>query len=118
MVDDGIVRRLCLAATFWDRMTGLFSRRLSNEVLLIAPCHSVHTFGMGYAIDIAFVGREGGVMESYENVPPWQLRKCPGAYAVLERKAVAKSDSSGSSGEDRVVGWFKKGDEIELCVTK
>lgn len=109
MVDGGIGQRLCLAATFWDRMTGLFSRRLSNEVLLIAPCHSVHTFGMGYAIDIAFVGREGRVMESYENVPPWQLRKCPGAYAVLERRA---------SGEDRVVGWFKKGDEIELCVTK
>ena len=57
-------------------------------------------------------------MESYENVSPWQLRKCPGAYAVLERKAVAKSDLSGSSGEDRVVGWFKKGDEIELCVRK
>jgi uncharacterized membrane protein (UPF0127 family) len=72
---------------------------------------------MGYAIDIAFVGREGRVMESYENVPPWQLRKCPGAYAVLERRASGE-DSSGSSGEDRVVGWFKKGDEIELCVTK
>lgn len=117
MVDDGIGQRLCLAATFWGRMTGLFSRRLSNEVLLIAPCHSVHTFGMGYAIDIAFVGREGRVMESYESVPPWQLRKCPGAYAVLERRASGE-DSSGSSGEDRVVGWFKKGDEIELCVTK
>ena len=71
----------------------------------------------GDAIDIAFVGREGRVMESYENVPPWQLRKCPGAYAVLERRASGE-DSSGSSGEDRVVGWFKKGDEIELCVTK
>lgn len=117
MVDREAVRRLCFAATFWDRLTGLLSRRSSDKILLIAPCHSIHTFGMGYAIDIAFVGREGKVLESYENVPPWRLRKCPGAYAVLERRASEK-DSSESSDEDRVVDWFKKGDEIELCVRK
>ena len=57
------------------------------------------------------------VLESYENVPPWRLKKCSGAYAVLERR-VSEIDLSESSGEDRVVGWFKKGDEVELCVRK
>lgn len=117
MADGRGTRRLCLAATFWDRLMGLFSRQSSDEILLIAPCRSVHTFGMGYAIDIAFISREGRVLESYENVPPWRLRKCSGAYAVLER-SVSEIDSSESSGEDRVVGWFKKGDEVELCVRK
>lgn len=117
MADGKGTRRLCLAATFWDRLMGLFSRRSSGGILLIAPCRSVHTFGMGYAIDIAFISREGRVLESYANVPPWRLRKCSGAYAVLERR-VSEKDSSESPGEDRVVGWFKKGDEVELCVRK
>lgn len=117
MADGRGTRRLCLAATFWDRLMGLFSHQSSDEILLIAPCRSVHTFGMGYAIDIAFIGREGRVLESYENVPPWRLKKCSGAYAVLERR-VSEIDLSESSGEDRVVGWFKKGDEVELCVRK
>ena len=117
MADGRGTRRLCLAATFRDRLMGLFSRRSSDGVLLIAPCHAVHTFGMGYAIDIAFISREGRVLESYANVLPWRLRKCSGTYAVLERRASGK-DSSESSGEDRVVVWFKKGDEVELCVRK
>ena len=57
------------------------------------------------------------MLESYKNVPPWRLKKHPGAYAVLERRALEK-DLSESSDEDRVVGWFEKGDEIELCVRK
>ncbi len=117
MVDGKGAQRLCFAAKFRDRLMGLFSRRSSAEILLIAPCHSVHTFGMGYAIDVAFVGREGRVLESYKNVPPWRLKKHPGAYAVLERRALEK-DLSESSDEDRAVGWFEKGDEIELCVRK
>lgn len=117
MADGKGTQRLCFAAKFRDRLTGLLSRRSSDEILLIAPCHSVHTFGMGYAIDVAFVGREGRVLESYENVPPWRLRKCAGAYAVLGRRALEK-DMSESSDEDRVVSWFEKGDEIELCVRK
>ena len=59
MVDGKGAQRLCFAAKFRDRLMGLFSRRSSDEILLIVPCHSVHTFGMGYAIDVAFVGREG-----------------------------------------------------------
>ena len=89
MADGKGTQRLCFAAKFRDRLTGLLSRRSSDEILLIAPCHSVHTFGMGYA----------------------------GAYAVLERRALEK-DMSESSDEDRVVSWFEKGDEIELCVRK
>lgn len=45
------------------------------------------------------------------------IEKHPGAYAVLERRAL-EEDLSESSDEDRVVSWFEKGDEIELCVRK
>lgn len=58
---------VCMAAGFLDRMIGLFSRRIDREVLIIVPCRSVHTFGMGSAIDIAFVEKGGRVLESYEN---------------------------------------------------
>ncbi len=50
MVDGKGAQRLCFAAKFRDRLMGLFSRRSSDEILLIAPCHSVHTFGMGRCV--------------------------------------------------------------------
>lgn len=77
---------VCMAAGFLDRMIGLFSRRIDREVLIIVPCRSVHTFGMGSAIDIAFVEKGGRVLESYENVPPWRMRRCKGLMQCLSEK--------------------------------
>lgn len=37
MVDGKGAQRLCFAAKFRDRLMGLFSRRSSDEILLIAP---------------------------------------------------------------------------------
>lgn len=88
MVDGKGAQRLCFAAKFRDRLMGLFSRRSSDEILLIVPCHSVHTFGMGYAIDVAFVGREGRVLESYKNVPPWRLKKTSWCLCGFRAKGV------------------------------
>ena len=36
-------------------------------------CGSVHTFGMRFAIDIAFLDREGRVLAVHENVRPGRM---------------------------------------------
>jgi uncharacterized membrane protein (UPF0127 family) len=55
--------------------------------LLIPRCSSVHTFGMRFAIDIAFLGPDGQVLRLERAVPPRRVLRCRGAVAVLERRA-------------------------------
>lgn len=117
MLKENDELRICVAASFHDRMVGLFSRRIDKEILVIAPCKSIHTFGMGSPIDVAFLEKSGKVLESYENVPPWRVRKCRRAYAVLERRSATGDSGSCSSGEG-FPAWFKKGDKVELCIKK
>lgn len=53
--------------------------------ILIAPCWSVHTFGMRVAIDLAFLDLAGVVVSSERAVPPGRMRWHPKARAALER---------------------------------
>lgn len=97
-----------LATSALARMRGLlFSRSdwgCHQRVLVLIPCKGVHTFGMRYALDIAFVRENGVVMRSFENVPANRLLKCSDACFVLERPHV--------SGEP----WFAEGDAVPLAL--
>lgn len=57
-----------------ERMVGLLSRSSlgEGEALLIAPCPSVHTFFMRFAIDVAFLDRSGKIVALYESMRPWR----------------------------------------------
>ena len=67
------------------RMRGLlFSKRGAGAVALV-PCGDVHTFGMKYAIDIAFVGADARVIRSYRSVEPGCRLRCCNAAATIER---------------------------------
>jgi uncharacterized membrane protein (UPF0127 family) len=46
---------------------------------------------MAYPIDIAFIDRDGNILARYENVCPWRMCSCPGAWAVLERPSIIVS---------------------------
>ena len=56
-----------------------------NRVLMLVHCRSVHSFGMRYALDIAFVDKAGAVLRSERNVKPGRLLSCRNAAFVLER---------------------------------
>lgn len=109
--EEGSRFSLDIAVSFVDRLCGLFSKRVKGDVLLIAPCHSIHTFGMREPIDIAFIDKEGCVIEVREALSPWRVKRCGGAFAVLERKA-------GGMGKEKQSPWFKVGEEISLCIRK
>lgn len=71
------------------RLLGLagLERREALPGLLIPRCASVHTFGMRFAIDLAFLDEEGRVLSWRRSLLPRRLACCRGAAAVLELPA-------------------------------
>lgn len=41
--------------------------------LWIEPCRSVHTVGMRFPIDVAFIARDGGVVHTIAGLRPWRV---------------------------------------------
>lgn len=87
--------RMVIARGFFARLRGLLGTSTSwsdgDTVLMIPQCRSVHTFGMRYPLDIAFVDEHGIVMRSYRNVAPGRLLSCKNAAVALERPYIAET---------------------------
>jgi len=58
-----------------------------HVALRIAPCRSVHTAGMRFALDLVWLDGAGAVVRVDRGVPPWRARTCRRARAVLETRA-------------------------------
>jgi uncharacterized membrane protein (UPF0127 family) len=60
------------ASTFRSRFSGLLGTAGlgDGEGLWIVPCRCVHTLGMRYPIDVAFVDARGIVVGTLEGFPP------------------------------------------------
>lgn len=80
---------LRFAESFRDRLLGLLFRAPlgPGQGLLIAPCGSVHTFGMRYAIDVVFLDRRGRILKIVHRLVPWRAAACAGADQVIELAA-------------------------------
>jgi uncharacterized protein len=70
-----------------------------GHALIIAPSNAIHTFWMRFAIDVAFVTREGRVVKVCSTVVPWRIAVAWRAYAVVELAAGALSRSDTRSGD-------------------
>ena len=93
--------RVEVALTALSRFRGLLGRDEYPHVLLLFPCNDIHTFGMKFAIDVAFVSGEGVVVEAYRGIGAHRRLRCRAARATLERM----------SSEAR---WFEPGDSVDL----
>ncbi len=84
--------KLVMATTLWQRLTGLLNKNrcVQDEVLLLTPCKSVHTYGMRCALDVAFLNNKAQVLVSERALPPARTRSHPQAVAVLERRSNPK----------------------------
>ena len=89
-----------IASSMRARLRGLFGRSGFTGVLMLVPCHDVHTFGMRHSIDVAFVAADGTVVEAHRNVAPCHRLKNREAVATLERFAAEAC-------------WFNIGDRIQ-----
>ncbi len=77
------------ATSFAKRLKGLIgrSRFEAGEGLQIAPCNSIHTFFMRFAVDVIFLDGAGRVLRIWPRVRPWRALACPDAKSVLELPA-------------------------------
>jgi uncharacterized protein len=56
----------------------------ADSALIIAPSSAIHTFFMRFAIDVAFVSRNGRVLKLRPALPPWRIAGALRAFAVIE----------------------------------
>lgn len=93
--------RIEIASSLLGRMRGMLARRDYPDLLLLTPCNDIHTFGMRRAIDVAFLSRDGVVLETRRSLAPRRRARCKRATSTLERIA---ADAP----------WFEQGDRIDL----
>lgn len=94
----GVGSQVTVADSWWRRLRGLLARPAlkRGEGLLLLDCGSVHTVGMAYPIDIAFLDADGTVVRSIEGLGPFRLSMGgPDAVHALELPA-GRLDETGT----------------------
>jgi uncharacterized membrane protein (UPF0127 family) len=84
-----VATRLLLADTHWSRFRGLMGALhedfSAGEGLWIVPSRGVHTFGMRFAIDVAYLDSGTVVVHIEHRLRPWRIAPiCWSASSVLE----------------------------------
>lgn len=87
--------------TFRDKALGLLRSGKHSPAAALMRCSSVHTFGMKYPLDLAFIDRDGHVLRICQNVKPGDIRSKFGSWAVLERPASRRT-------------WLRQGQRVWL----
>ena len=85
-----LAENLEVADGFFSRMTGLLGRDKPQRGygMLLVPCRSIHTFFMGFAIDVLLLSSEGQVLAVHRDVGPWRMiQGATHIHAVLEMPA-------------------------------
>ena len=80
---------LIVARSFRERRRGLakMTPMPPDHALRILKCNSVHTFGMRFALDLVWLGRNGRVLRVDHGVLPWRMKLCVRARSVVETAA-------------------------------
>lgn len=88
-------------STFAEKLKGLLGTQDDAAPIALFNCHAIHTFGMTYPIDVAFVSAAGRVLKVARNVAPGSQLHHKGSWCVLERPC-----SLGA--------WFEVDDQLEI----
>ncbi len=68
---------LRIAETHWTRLRGLLGTSAAQFVqgqgLWIVPCRGVHTLGMGFPIDVIYLGADYTVVHLERSLVPWRF---------------------------------------------
>lgn len=102
---SGDVEPIEVATSASSRLRGMLFRDPDDITRLLVPCRDIHTFGMRYPLDVAFISKDGHVLEVHRNVEGRRRIKRKGAAMVAERFS--------KRGE-----WLQAGDVIRLGVPK
>jgi uncharacterized protein len=88
LVSDGrVLASAEVAATGAERRKGLLGRDGLDGALVLEPCRWVHTLGMRFALDVAYLDEDGNVVKTvrmrrhHVGVPVWKARRVVEAEA-------------------------------------
>ncbi len=66
-----------IADSGWERMKGLLGRSKeefpAGKGLWLVPANSIHTIGMSFPIDVAYLDKAGRVIRLYHSLPPFRV---------------------------------------------
>src|SRR5690606_17231162 len=84
--DELAIGNVWRADTVLTRARGLLGRPAlqADQGLAIVPCHSIHTFGMKYPLDVVFIDSTDRIIKLYHNLPRWRMAMAPRATWTLE----------------------------------
>jgi len=88
--NTNVFQEVEIADNLIARLRGLLGRSglASGQGILLRPANSIHTIGMKFPIDIAFIDRSGTVIKIVENMPPGRFSPIIlGSVCVLETTA-------------------------------
>lgn len=96
-----VARTVTTAFDSESRRRGLLKHASMAEgsALIIAPTNAIHTFFMRFAIDVAFVSKDGRVVKVRSAVRPWRIAAAWRAFAVIELPAGALDASDTRAGD-------------------
>ena len=73
LVSDGrVLASADVADNLRARRVGLLGKSTTETALVIEPCSWVHTLGMRFALDVAYVDRDGVVVK-VSHLSPWRV---------------------------------------------
>lgn len=99
----GNVEKLEIETTAPSRLRGMLFADPDEVTRLLVPCKDIHTFGMAESIDVAFIAKDGCVLEVHRNVGSRRR--------IRRREAAMVAERFSRDGE-----WLKAGDRIRLGV--
>lgn len=102
--DGEVLCSLTVADDLRSRSAGLMGRDSFEGALLLRPAMSVHTMGMRFPIDVAYLDRELRVLALTTMAPKRFGRPRFGARAVLEAEAGSFARWSLQVGDELEVG--------------
>lgn len=86
---ESVASSVEIADTRKAKRRGLLGRAslASGSAMLLPSCCAVHTVGMRFAIDVAFLDAGGRIRKIVRNLPPWRIAMAPGAAMTIELAA-------------------------------
>ncbi len=84
-----VLAALEVADTFRERTRGLLGREGIDGALLLRPARSVHSFGMRFALDVAFCDADMVVVRVLGLEPERLARPCLRSRCIVEARAGA-----------------------------
>lgn len=96
-----IAEEVAVASSLPSRVKGLLGRSSMKpgEALIITACSSIHTFFMGFTIDVLFVNKEDVIVAAAQDIRPFRMRAALSASYVVELPAGTITPTQCSPGD-------------------